>query len=74
MLNAVYRTAVAVTDEALLDAPGELARTEGAFVCPEGAACFAAVAQLRADGWLTGAEQVVVLNTVPARSIPKPSR
>jgi threonine synthase len=66
VLDAVYGTdgtAVAVTDEALLDALGELARTEGAFVCPEGAACFAAVAQLRADGWLTGAEQVVVLNT-----------
>jgi threonine synthase len=66
VLNAVYGTdgtAVAVTDEALLDALGELARAEGAFVCPEGAACFAAVAQLRADGWLTGAEQVVVLNT-----------
>ncbi|HEX5346641.1 MAG TPA: threonine synthase [Pseudonocardiaceae bacterium] len=66
VLNAVYETggtAVAVTDEALLDALGELARTEGAFVCPEGAACFAAVAQLREAGWLTGAEQVVVLNT-----------
>ncbi len=66
VLNAVYETggtAVAVTDGALLDALGELARTEGAFVCPEGAACFAAVAQLREAGWLTGAEQVVVLNT-----------
>jgi threonine synthase len=66
VLNAVYGTdgtAVAVTDEALLGAQGELARAEGAFVCPEGAACFAAVAQLREDGWLTGAEQVVVLNT-----------
>ncbi|MGB9281516.1 MAG: threonine synthase [Pseudonocardiaceae bacterium] len=66
VLNAVYATdgtAVAVTDEALLDALGELARTEGAFVCPEGAAGFAAVAQLREDGWLTGAERVVVLNT-----------
>lgn len=66
VLNAVYGTdgtAVAVTDEALLDALGKLARAEGAFVCPEGAACFAAVAQLREDGWLTGAEQVVVINT-----------
>lgn len=66
VLNAVYGTdgtAVAVTDEALLGALGELARAEGAFVCPEGAACFAAVAQLREDGWLTGAEQVVVINT-----------
>jgi threonine synthase len=74
VLNAVYGTdgtAVAVTDEALLDALGELARTEGAFVCPEGAACFAAVAQLRANGWLTGAEQVVVLNTGTGTKYPE---
>ncbi len=62
---------MAVTDEALLDALGELARAEGAFVCPEGAACFAAVAQLRADGWLTGAEQVVVLNTGTGTKYPE---
>jgi threonine synthase len=66
VLEAVYRTegtAVAVTDEELLAAQGELARAEGAFVCPEGAACFAAVRQLRDGGWLTGDEEVVVLNT-----------
>jgi threonine synthase len=56
-------TAVAVTDEELLAAQGALARDEGTWVCPEGAACFAAVAQLRESGWLTGAEDVVVLNT-----------
>jgi threonine synthase len=66
VLEAVYRTegtAVAVADEELLTAQGELARAEGAFVCPEGAACFAAVRQLRDGGWLTGGEEVVVLNT-----------
>jgi threonine synthase len=56
-------TAVSVTDEELLAAQGALARDEGTWVCPEGAACFAAVAQLRESGWLTGAEDVVVLNT-----------
>ena len=39
------------------------ARAEGTWVCPEGAACFAAVAQLRAAGWLTEADEVVVVNT-----------
>jgi threonine synthase len=33
------------------------------FVCPEGAACFAAVGQLREGGWLAGGEHVVALNT-----------
>jgi threonine synthase len=56
-------TAVAVTDEALLAAQVALARDEGTWVCPEGAACFAAVGQLRESGWLGGDEEVVVLNT-----------
>jgi threonine synthase len=56
-------TAVAVTDEELLAAQVALARDEGTWVCPEGAACFAAVGQLRESGWLDGTEDVVVLNT-----------
>ena len=56
-------TAVAVTDEELLAAQGAMARDEGTWICPEGAACVAAVGQLRESGWLTGDEEVVVLNT-----------
>lgn len=56
-------TAIAVTDEELLAAQAQLARDEGTWVCPEGAACFAAVGQLRESGWLAGDEDVVVLNT-----------
>jgi len=52
-----------VTDEALLADQREVARLEGAFICPEGAAGFAAVRQLRASGWLSEADEVVVLNT-----------
>jgi threonine synthase len=40
-----------------------VARVEGSFICPEGAACFAAVRQLRASGWLAETDEVVVLNT-----------
>ena len=56
-------TAIAVTDEELLAAQRALARDEGTWICPEGAACFAAVHQLRQSGWLAGDEEVVVLNT-----------
>jgi threonine synthase len=56
-------TAVAVTDDELLTAQRTLAADEGSWICPEGAACFAAVEQLREAGWLTGREDVVVLNT-----------
>jgi threonine synthase len=66
VLDALYATggtAVAVTDEALLAEQRTVARLEGALVCPEGAACFAAVRQLRASGWLSPADEVIVLNT-----------
>ena len=66
VLDAVYQTggtAIAVDDETLLSGQREVARLEGSFVCPEGAACFAAVRMLRQSGWLSGNEEVVVLNT-----------
>jgi len=56
-------TAIAVTDDELLAAQRALARDEGTWICPEGAACFAAVGQLREAGWLSAGEDVVVLNT-----------
>ena len=55
--------AVAVTDDDTLAAESLLASTEGAFICPEGAACVAATQQLLRDGWLKPDERVVVLNT-----------
>jgi threonine synthase len=66
VLQAVRATggcAIAVTDGELLAAQAQAARAEGAWVCPEGAACFAAVAQLRESGWLAEEDEVVVLNT-----------
>jgi len=66
ILQALYATggtAVTVTDETLLAEQREVARLEGSFICPEGAACFAAVRQLRQSGWLAETDEVVVLNT-----------
>jgi len=66
VLNALRQTegtSIAITDNELLAAQQQLARSEGIFVCPEGAACFAAVNTLRSAGWLRGDETVVVLNT-----------
>jgi threonine synthase len=62
-VRATGGTAVAVTDAELLAAQRQLAKDEGTWICPEGAACFAAVRQLREAGWLDGGEDVVVLNT-----------
>jgi threonine synthase len=66
VLQAIRETsgcAVAVTDAALLTAQAQTAAAEGAWICPEGAACIAAVAQLREAGWLAATDEVVVLNT-----------
>jgi len=66
MLDALYAsggTALAVSDADLLAALRAVASTEGALVCPESAACFAAVGELRASGWLAERDEVVVLST-----------
>jgi threonine synthase len=66
VLDALYATggtAVAVDDEELLADQREVARLEGCFICPEGAACFSAVRRLRESGWLSRSDEVVVLNT-----------
>ena len=66
MLDAVRATggtAVAVSDEALLAEQLLIARDEGTFICPEGAACLAAARQLRETGFLAATDRVVVLNT-----------
>lgn len=52
-----------IGDEAILAEKRTVAELEGAFVCPEGAAAFAAVRKLRESGWIRDGETVVVLNT-----------
>lgn len=66
VLQAIAETggcAVAVEDEDILAAQRRVAELEGTFICPEGAANFAAIQQLRASGWITADDQVVALNT-----------
>ncbi|WP_067929423.1 threonine synthase [Alicyclobacillus shizuokensis] len=66
VLEAVYQTegcAIAIDDEETLRAQADLARQEGAFICPEGAATLAAARKLRESGWIRDGESVVLLNT-----------
>jgi threonine synthase len=56
-------SAVAITDADLLAAQAQTARLEGAWICPEGAACVAAASWLRESGWLGEGDEIVVLNT-----------
>jgi threonine synthase len=56
-------TAVAVSDEAILEAQNELATQEGIFAAPEGAATLTAIKELLKTGWLHPDERIVIFNT-----------
>ena len=56
-------TAIAVSDEEMLDAGAELASSEGIFAAPEGAACVAALRKLLTSGFLKPADRIVLYNT-----------
>src|SRR5438477_2182474 len=56
-------TAVAVSDEELLAAVGEIGAAEGLFVAPEGAACLPALRELIGRGEVKPDDRVVLFNT-----------
>jgi len=66
ILEAVRKscgTAIAVSDDELLDAGIRLASGEGMFIAPEGAACVAACEKLLASGFLKRDQRIVIYNT-----------
>ncbi|HBC94130.1 MAG TPA: threonine synthase [Pelotomaculum sp.] len=66
VLEAVYKTngcAIAVEDADILKSQAQIAASEGAFICPEGAALLAAVLKLKEQGWVSPEERIVLLNT-----------
>ena len=62
-IRVSHGTAVAVSDEEMLEAARDIGRLEGIFVAPEGGACYAALKQLRANGQIQPKESVVLFNT-----------
>jgi threonine synthase len=56
-------TAVAVSDDEMLDAGVALASDEGIYAAPEGAACVAALQKLLASEFLKPGDRVVLYNT-----------
>jgi len=66
MLRAIREsggTAIAVSEEEMLDGMREMAESEGCFACPEGGATLAALRRLRASGEIPAGERVVIYNT-----------
>ena len=56
-------TAVAVTDEEIMDEGRALASDEGVFAAPEGAASLCAARRLAKQGWIKPEEVVITYNT-----------
>jgi len=56
-------TALAVSDDDIRQAQGEIAREVGLYTGPEGAATWAALGRLRETGYLNGNEDVVLFAT-----------
>lgn len=66
MLDAIRKsggTAIAVSDEELLDGSLELGADEGIFAAPEGGACVAGLRKLLASGFLKPEQRIVLYNT-----------
>jgi threonine synthase len=63
ILHDSYGDAVAVDDEEMIHTAREVGSKEGLFMCPEGAACFAALKLLRFTGKIRSGERVIIFNT-----------
>src|SRR5512139_4124678 len=64
--------AIAVPDEAISAALGEMAREEGLLLCPEGAATYAAYEQSLADGRVQKTDRVVLFDCASGLKYPLP--
>ena len=74
ILDAVYKSggsAVAVSDDEITAMVYEIAKTEGFFICPEGAASFASLRHLLSEGKLSETERVLVFNTAAGIKYPE---
>src|SRR5271169_613912 len=64
--------AIAVDDDTIARAWGQVAKEEGLLLCPEGAATYAAYEQALADGRVRPDEQVVLFNCASGLKYPMP--
>jgi len=55
--------AIAIDDEEMIRVAREVGSSEGLFIAPEAAACFAALKSLRSAGKIGSGERVVIFNT-----------
>ncbi|WP_374948484.1 threonine synthase [Mucilaginibacter sp.] len=56
-------TALTISDNEMQHALKEIARSEGMLIAPEGAALWQAYKKLKATGWISAGEQILMINT-----------
>jgi threonine synthase len=74
ILRALYEsggTAVAVTDDEMLQGQREMAETQGILPCPEGGATWAALKRLAGQGIVKPTERIVLFNTASGLKYPE---
>ena len=64
--------AIAVEDDAIVDAQVEMAKEEGLLLCPEGAATYAAYRQSLAEGRIKKSDRAVLFNCATGLKYPMP--
>ncbi len=62
-LRESHGSAVAVSEQEIIEGVRDAASSEGLFICPEGGACVAALRKLKASGHLSPEDDVVLFNT-----------
>jgi len=63
ILKSSNGTSIAISDAEIAEALSEIARNEGMFVAPEGAALWAALKKLKFSGDVEESERIVLVNT-----------
>ena len=74
ILDTIYESggcAIEVSDEEIVGMTYEFAQKEGLFICPEGAAAFAALRYLVKDEKISGHDRVLVFNTAAGIKYPE---
>jgi threonine synthase len=63
ILRDSHGTALSVADDEMLKEIPRMGNAEGIFLCPEGAACVAALRRLVENGWIKPPDEVLIFNT-----------
>jgi len=74
ILDAIYASkgsAVSVSDRAIIDSVYEIAKKEGLFMCPEGAATYVSLKVLLKEGFVKGSDRVLLFNTAAGNKYPE---